>query len=45
MVEVKNSECDKFKMYSEESYLNNMLKIKALKFPDIPHYEWEGEIL
>ena len=32
-------------MYSEESYLNNMLKIKALKFPDIPHYEWEGEIL
>lgn len=36
---------DKFNMYSEERYLNNILKIKALKFPDIPHYEWEGEIL
>lgn len=25
--------------------MNNILKIKALKFPNIPHYEWEGEIL
>jgi uncharacterized protein len=25
--------------------LNKILKIKALKFPDILHYEWEGEIL
>ncbi|AZU64559.1 hypothetical protein CHR53_26865 [Neobacillus mesonae] len=25
--------------------LNNTLTIKALKFPDIPHYEWEGTIL
>ena len=25
--------------------LNKHIKIKALKFPDIPHYEWEGEIL
>lgn len=26
-------------------YLNTILKIKALKYPNIPHYEWEGEIL
>ncbi len=25
--------------------LGKVLKIKAFKFPDIPHYEWEGEIL
>ncbi|GHH98770.1 DUF402 domain-containing protein [Neobacillus kokaensis] len=25
--------------------MNNTLKIKALKYPDIPHYEWEGTIL
>lgn len=25
--------------------LNKILKIKALKFPNIPHYEWEGETL
>lgn len=40
-----NNALYKFIVYSEESYLNNILKIKALKFPDIPHYEWEGEIL
>ncbi|WP_226530612.1 hypothetical protein [Metabacillus niabensis] len=25
--------------------LGKVLKIKAFKFPDIPHYEWEGVIL
>lgn len=25
--------------------LNKVIKIKALKFPDIPHYEWEGVLL
>jgi uncharacterized protein len=25
--------------------LNKVIKIKALKFPDILHYEWEGELL
>lgn len=25
--------------------LSNIVKIKALKFPDILHYEWEGELL
>jgi len=25
--------------------LVNEIKIKALKFPDIPHYEWKGELL
>ncbi|MDY0393977.1 DUF402 domain-containing protein [Virgibacillus halophilus] len=23
----------------------NIVKIKALKYPNLPHYEWEGEIL
>ncbi|WP_198512527.1 DUF402 domain-containing protein [Bacillus sp. mrc49] len=25
--------------------MNEIVKIKALKFPDILHYEWEGELL
>lgn len=25
--------------------MDKVLKIKSLKYPDIPHYEWEGEIL
>lgn len=25
--------------------MSNLVKIKALKFPDILHYEWEGELL
>lgn len=25
--------------------MSNVIKIKALKFPDILHYEWEGELL
>jgi protein associated with RNAse G/E len=25
--------------------LSNILKIKALKFPNVLHYEWEGEII
>lgn len=25
--------------------MKNFIKIKALKYPDIIHYEWEGEIL
>lgn len=25
--------------------MNNILQIKALKYPNLPHYEWEGEIL
>src|SRR5699024_235014 len=25
--------------------MNNILRIKALKYPNLPHYEWEGEIL
>lgn len=25
--------------------LSEMIKIKALKHPNIPHYEWEGELL
>ncbi|WP_230200122.1 DUF402 domain-containing protein [Bacillus niameyensis] len=25
--------------------MDNVIKIKALKFPNIPHYEWEGELI
>src|SRR5699024_12448971 len=25
--------------------MNNILRIKALKYPNLPQYEWEGEIL
>lgn len=25
--------------------MSNILKIKALKFPNVLHYEWEGEVL
>ena len=26
-------------------YLGKILKLQALKFPNIPHYEWEGELV
>ena len=25
--------------------MNKMIQIRALKYPDIPHYEWEGQLI
>ena len=25
--------------------MGNLITIKAMKFPDIPHYEWQGEVI